>query len=214
MSSELDRHGIVAALVAALLLWAAPVAAHSLESLEQDLLAKEKYVQIVDQPAPDFSLLDADGRAVRLSDLRGKVVVLWFVYQRCPDVCPLHSEAMADVQAMVNRTPMRDVVQFVAITTDPEHDAPETFAAYGAERGLDPANWTMLTSGADSPAATRDIAEQFGLKFTANATGYQMHGVVTHLIDKSGRLRARYHGLKFDPTRLVVHINALSNDDH
>jgi len=204
-------------IAAALAVWAAlavPAAAHSLEGLEQDLLAKEKFVQIVDQPAPQFALRDAEGHSVQLSDLRGNVVVLWFVYQRCPDECPLHSEAMAAVQQMVNRTPMRDLVRFVTITTDPEHDAPDSFPAYGAAHGLAPANWTMLTSGPENPTATRDIAGQFGLKFNADAGGYQVHGVVTHLIDKSGRLRARYHGLKFDPTHMVVHINALSADDH
>jgi len=202
------------ALFIALLLAPASVQAHSLESLEQDLLAREKYVQIVDMPAPAFSLTDDQGRTVRLADMRGKVVVLWFVYQRCPDVCPLHSEAIADVQAMINRTPVRDSVRFITITTDPEHDLPETFADYGASRGLDPANWTMLTSGPDKPAATREIARQFGLKFTPEGDDYQIHGVVTHLIDKSGHLRARYHGLKFNPASMVEHIKAFSNDDH
>jgi protein SCO1/2 len=61
---------------------------------------------------------------------------------------------------------------------------------------------------------TRELAERFGLKFTALEDGYQMHGVVTHLIDKSGNLRARYHGLKFNATNLIVHINALTNDYH
>jgi protein SCO1/2 len=193
---------------------AGPAQAHSLDELEQDLLAKEKYVQIVDTPAPDFTLRNAQGEVVRLTDLRGKVVVLWFIYQGCPDVCPLHSEAMAGVQAMVNRTPMRDIVEFVSITTDPAHDLPDSFADYGAARGLDSANWTMLTSGPDAPDVTRDLAQHYGMKFTQQGDGYQLHGVVTHLIDKSGRLRARYHGLKFDPTHMLVHINAFSNDDH
>lgn len=202
------------ALLVASTLGAASAQAHSLDSLEQTLQAKEKYVQIIDTPAPAFSLTDAEGNTVRLADMRGKVVVLWFIYQRCPDVCPLHSQAIADVQTMVNRTPMRDLVRFVSITTDPEHDTPESFADYGASRGLDPANWTMLTSGPSQPTATREIARQFGLLFTPQGDDYQTHGVVTHLIDKSGRLRARYHGLKFDPTNMVVHINAFSNDDH
>ncbi len=42
---------------------------------------------------------------------------------------------------------------------------------------------------------------------------HRLHGVVTHLIDKSGNLRTRYHGLKFNETNVIVHINALSNDD-
>ena len=193
---------------------AAPALSHSLDELEQDLLAKEKYVQIVDTAAPDFTLRNDRGETARLSDLRGKVVVLWFVYEGCTDTCPLHSEALAGVQAMVNRTPMRDAVEFVTITTDPANDLPDSFAGYGAAHGLDPANWTMLTSGPDALKVTRDLAQYYGLKFTQQGDGYQLHGVVTHLIDKSGRLRARYHGLMFDPTHLLAHINAFCNDDH
>ncbi len=198
---------------------APPTAAHSLKAVEEKLEAREAYVQIVDRPAPAFTLEDAAQAPVRqapirLSDLRGKVVVLWFVYARCPDVCPLHSEVLASIQDQVNRTPMRDAVEFISITTDPEHDTSEVLKNYGQTHGLDPTNWTMLTSGAKNPSDTRELAERFGLKFTAVEDGYQMHGVVTHLIDKSGNLRARYHGLKFNSTNLIVHINALTNDYH
>ncbi len=43
---------------------------------------------------------------------------------------------------------------------------------------------------------------------------FRMHGVVAHPIDESGNLRTRYHGLKFNETNMIVHINALTNDDH
>ena len=197
-----------------LFLGALPADAHSLEELETDLSAREAYVEITDRPAPDFDLLDMNGHEVRLVDFRGKVVVLYFIYTRCPDVCPLHSERIARIQQMINGTPMRDIVEFITITTDPERDTAEVMKAYGVEHGLDPVNWLFLTSGPDRPAATREIAEKYGLKFTLTEDGYQMHGVVTHLIDKSGHLRARYHSLKFNPTNLVIHINALTNDYH
>jgi protein SCO1/2 len=189
-------------------------AAHSLEELEERLKGRERYAQIVNHPAPEFRLRGLDGEAVSLADLRGKVVILWFVYTRCPDVCPLHSEALASIQEQVNQTPMRELVQFITITTDPEHDTPIVLQDYGPNHGLDPINWTVLTSGPEEPSVTREVAEKFGLKFTLGEDGYQMHGVVTHLIDKSGNLRARYHGLRFHPTNLIVHINALSNDYH
>ena len=191
-----------------------PTLAHSLEDLEENLKDKEKYAQIVNRPAPEFRFNGPVSEAVSLVDFRGKVVILWFIYTRCPDVCPLHSEVLASIQEQVNRTPMRELVQFITITTDPEHDTPELFRDYWPKHGLDPVNWTMLTSGPEEPSATRQMAEQYGLKFTPMEDGYQMHGVVTHLIDKSGNLRARYHGLKFNPTNLIVHINALTNDDH
>ena len=191
-----------------------PAVAHSLEEIEEKLNSRERYAQIVNYPAPEFMLRGLDGETVSLADLRGKVVILWFIYTRCPDVCPLHSEALASIQEQVNQTPMRELVQFITITTDPEQDTVELLKKYGLTHGLDPINWTMLTSGPEEPSATRELAEKYGLKFTLGEDGYQMHGVVTHLIDKSGNLRARYHGLKFNPTNLIVHINALSNDYH
>src|SRR5690606_15967686 len=95
----------------------APIAAaHSLDEVETMIGGTEKYFQPVEKPAPDFSLQTADGRLVRLADLRGKVVVLHFVYTSCPDVCPLHAEKIAEVQKMVNVTPMKDRVVFVTVT--------------------------------------------------------------------------------------------------
>lgn len=178
------------------------------------LNAKEFYIQFVDQPAPEFTLKNADGHVVSPADFRGKVVVLYFIYASCPDVCPLHSEKLAEIQAQINGTPMRDIVQFIAITTDPERDISTVLKDYGPAHGLDPVNWTFLTSGPEDPDATRQLAEAYGLKFTRQEDGYQMHGLVTHLIDKSGRLRARAHGLKFDDTNLIVYVNALTNDAH
>lgn len=193
----------------------APAAkAHSLETLENRLESEEPYVEIVDRAAPPFAFNDAAGDIVRLADFRGKVVVLWFVYIRCPDVCPLHSEALASIQEQVNGTPMQDQVRFVTITTDPAHDTADVLESYGPLHGLGPINWKILTSGPVNPDATRDLARRYGLEFTPAEDGYQMHGVVTHLIDKSGNLRARYHGLRFNPTSLILHINALANDFH
>lgn len=191
-----------------------PAAAHSLKELEDQLTAKEHYIQIVSQPAPDFTLQDADGRNTTLNDLRGKVVVMYFIYASCPDVCPLLSEKIANIQQQINRTPMRDIVEFVAITTDPERDTPDVLRAYGPAHGFDPVNWLFLTSGAGHPTATRDLAKVYGLEFTPMDDDSQMHGSVTHVIDKSGNLRARFHGLKFQDLNLVLYVNALTNDKH
>jgi protein SCO1/2 len=192
---------------------APPAAAHSLQDLETALGDRERYFQSIDKPAPDFALQDAAGREVRLADLRGKVMVLHFVYTSCPDVCPLHAERIAEIQSMVNQSPMKSQVEFVTITTDPRRDRGDVLPGYGRAHGLDPANWMFLTTGPDQPEdATRRLAEQFGHKFTKAADGYQTHGIVTHVIDKQGRWRASFHGLKFDPTSLVVLVNALVND--
>ena len=187
---------------------------HSLKKLESELSSREKYFQPIDKIAPAFELQDIDGRAVRLDNFHDKVVVLHFIYTRCPDVCPLHAERIAAVQEMVNQTPMKDQVQFISVTTDPENDTPEALRDYGPTHGLDPVNWIFLTSGTDRPAATRELAKRYGHKFTKTEEGYQVHGVVTHVIGREGMWRANFHGLRFAPTNLVVLVNALVNDRH
>ncbi len=190
-------------------------AAHSLKDLESRLGSREKYFQPLDKEVPGFELQDPDGRMVRLADFRDKVVILHFIYTKCPDVCPLHAERIAEIQEMVNRTPMKDQVRFISVTTDPIHDTAEVMRAYGPAHGLDPVNWLFLSGGPAMPEdTTRKLAERFGHKFMKTDEGYQIHGVVTHVIDREGRWRANFHGLKFQPTNLVVFINALVNDVH
>lgn len=192
----------------------APMAlAHSIDELETMLGDKEKFFQPVAEPAPDFKLRNADGGAVGLTDFRGKVVVLHFIYASCPDVCPLHAEKIAEVQTMVNDTPMKEQVQFVTVTTDPMNDTSQVLRDYGPAHGLDPVNWTFLTTVPDHPEdATRRLAELYGHRFDKTEDGYQMHSVVTHVIDKDGRWRANFHGLKFEPVNLVLFVNGLVND--
>jgi protein SCO1/2 len=190
------------------------VLAHSVEEVESSLGGKEKFFQKVDKPAPDFTLRDADGRSVRLAEFRDKVLVLHFVYTHCPDVCPLHARRIADIQSLVNQANMKDQVRFITITTDPTRDTPDVMREYGEAHGLDPANWLFLTTTGEQPEdATRRLAEAFGHKFTKEGDGYQMHGIVTHVIDHDGRWRGNFHGLEFDPVNMVVFVNALVNAD-
>lgn len=188
--------------------------AHSIEELEKLLSEQEFYVELTDRPAPDFSLQDAAGRQVRLRDFRGKVVILHFIYAGCKEACPLHSDLIASIQRTVNTGPLRDKVQFISITTDPERDTAEVLTAYGPAHGLDPVNWTFLTSGPARPAETRKLGERYGLEFTPTADGDFMHGVVTHVVDQNGVLRARFHGLNFDPANLVAYVDALATGDY
>ena len=144
---------------------AASAGAHSLKSVEDQLRQDERYMQLMNQPAPKFTLEDADGKQVHLDDFKDKVVVLNFVYARCKDECPLHSRFIASVQNQINQTPMREQMQFVSIATDTE-DAQATAAAmrgYAANYGLDTANWVFLYRGSAAEDATLRVAEWYGL---------------------------------------------------
>lgn len=207
------RRWLIVAMAAGLVSVTPALAHHPGEGLDKELVDRELYFQAIDRPAPAFRLATAEGAPVALQDFSDKVVVLHFVYASCPDVCPLHAEKIAEVQELIDATPMRDRVQFLTVTTDPANDTAEVLQAYGPDHGLDPANWTFLTirPGQDE-AATRDLAQSFGHKFTLTEDGYQAHGVVTHVIDRGGRWAANFHGLKFEPVNLVLYINGLTNN--
>ena len=171
-----------------------------------------KFLELTDRVAPTFTLKDADGRTVHLEDFRGKVVILNFVFASCTDVCPLHSDLIANIQEKMKG--VRDKVQFITITTHPEFDTPHILKPYGEVHGLDTSNWMFLTSGPERPTETRELAESYGLKFTPVGNGQFVLGVVTHAIDQKGMLRARYHGLRFNLVNLIVHVTALVNEYH
>ena len=148
-----NRRAALATLGAAV---AAPISAHTLPEFEDEFYAREQYFQALDKPVPDFTLSDASGKPSQPADFLGKVVILHFIYSKCTDVCPLHAEKLAEVQKMINQTPMLNMVQFISITTDPKNDTAEVLTAYGPKHGLDPVNWAFLTIAPGQPEdATR-----------------------------------------------------------
>jgi protein SCO1/2 len=162
MKMRLARSWVAAA--ALVVAGAGAARSHSLGEVETMLGDEEKYFQAIDKAAPDFSLRTAEGRVVRLADLRGKAVVLHFVYTSCSDICPLHAERTAEIQRLVNDMPMKTRVAFVTVTTDPLNDTPDVMREYGPVHGLDPVNWLFLTTTPDqSEDATRKLAESFAI---------------------------------------------------
>lgn len=191
------------------------LAHHPGTDLDKVMGSKETFFQIKNKPAPDFTLGDPNGNVVRLTDLHEKVIVLHFIYTGCPDVCPLHAEKIAEIQAMINRSPMKDMVRFITITTDPLNDTPDVLKAYGTAHGLDAANWAFLTAMPDQGEdATRTLAKAYGHKFIKTDDGYQVHGVVTHVIDRNRRWAANFHGLRFGSVNMVLYVNGLINNAH
>lgn len=196
------------------ILAAVPVSAnHPGENLDERLAEREPYFQSIDRPAPSFRLAAADGTPVSLADFADKIVVLHFIYAGCPDICPLHAEKIAEIQELIEATPMKELVQFITITTDPANDTKEVLNAYGPDHGLESSNWKFLTiNDGQEEARTRALAAEFGHKFKPLDDGLQAHGVVTHVIDQGGRWAANLYGLKFEPVNLVLYVNGLINN--
>jgi protein SCO1/2 len=91
---------------------------------------------------PEFSFTERDGRRITLSDLKGKIWIVNFIYTNCPDTCPIQSAQMKQLQDDFRS---EKELRLVSITVDPERDTPEVLTKYAARFGAHPARWLFLT---------------------------------------------------------------------
>lgn len=136
-------------------------------------------------PAADFTLT-SDAGPVRLSDLRGKVVVLFFGYTLCPDVCPTTMVRLGQAMELLGKDAER--VQVVMISVDPERDTPEKLGQYA--RAFHP-SFLGLTGTREEVDA---VASAYGIYHAkaegSSATGYLVdHTATTTVLDRGGGIR-------------------------
>jgi protein SCO1/2 len=150
---------------------------------------------LIDHKMPSFSLIDQAGKTVSLSDFQGKVVVVDFIYTRCPlpDVCPRLSANFASVSKKLRE------VEFLSITIDPQFDTPEVLSEY-ARRWKAGESWRFLTGSAEQ---IQEVAGLFGLVYWPEE-GSITHTVATAVIGKDGRLAAKIDGAGYRPDQLMA----------
>jgi len=146
-------------------------------------------------PAPDFMLTSQDGAQVTLTDFRGKVVAVTFIYTSCTSTCPVLTPMMSFVQDQLGRDFGRNIV-FVSITVDPERDTPPVLKEYATSFGANLSGWSFLTG---TPVAIRDVTRRYGVVASKNISGDVDHTFLTSIVDQHGILRLQYAGVRFDP---------------
>jgi protein SCO1/2 len=153
----------------------------------------------VGAPLPDFALTDQANRRVALSDLKGKVVAVTFIYTRCPlpDYCPRMVTNFRAVRDRFAARMDRDLV-LLTISFDPKFDTPETLAAYATSERAGGPGWHFLTG--DSANIER-VCNAFGIQYWAEE-GLITHSLQTAVIDRDGRLAATVEGKDFSPRQL------------
>jgi protein SCO1/2 len=142
--------------------------------------------------APPFELTDQDGAPRSLASLRGKAVLLDFVYAHCPGPCPILTGTHVRAQKVLPAE-ARGKVWFVSVTLDPERDTPEALRRYGLARGADLSSWSFLTGPRESVEA---VIARYGVGKLPAPGGEIQHVVVSFLIDPEGRIAKRYFGLE------------------
>jgi protein SCO1/2 len=132
-----------------------------------------------------FSLRDQSGKQLSLASLRGKYVILTFLYTRCPDVCPLIADQLN--LALTRLGPARRNVRVLAVSVDPRHDTRAAVRRYVAEHRLLP-QFRYLTGTRAQLAPVWRAYHVAAMQYTGgvNHSAYEM------LIDQSGRGRVIY----------------------
>lgn len=136
--------------------------------------------------AQNFTLTGANNTEVSLSDYRGKLIILYFGYTFCPDVCPATLSSVSKAMKLLGSK--ADKVQFIMISVDPERDTPDRLAEYVAH--FDP---TFIGVTGD-PDKLAQIAALYGIYFQKHegtaATGYLVdHTATMMVIDQDGYLK-------------------------
>jgi len=136
--------------------------------------------------ARKLELTDADGKPRSLADWRGKVIVVFFGYTQCPDVCPTTMAELAQIRTQLGAD--GDRLETVFVTIDPERDTPEVLKAYVANFGP---NVVALRGNAEQTAAAAKEFKVFYAKVPGKTAGsYTMdHTAASYIFDKEGRLR-------------------------
>lgn len=152
------------------------------------------------------SLTDQDGRTFRFSPLRGRILVLNFIFTGCSSTCPLQTRKVVEAQQGLPAE-LRNQVHFVSMTIDPLNDTPEVLKDFALKMGADLKNWSFVTG------SRLDIdmlsAQMMVFDPRKKAPRPADHSALIWLIDGEGRVMQRYSSDLLDSKRLMHEITQL-----
>ncbi len=136
--------------------------------------------------AKDFELTDHNGQVRHLTDFKGKVVVMFFGFTQCPDVCPTSMAELAEVKQLLGKD--GDRLQGLFVTVDPERDTAEVLKAYMGN--FDPTFLALYTTPEKLAALAKDYKVYYKKVEGKTPTSYTMdHSAGSYIYDPQGNLR-------------------------
>ena len=157
-------------------------------------------------PVPGFELVDQAGRPVVFSELGDLVLIVDFIYTRCPGPCPVQTSRQVALQRRIPEA-LRGRVRFLSLSLDPEYDRPAELERYAKARAADLSNWSFLTGPSETLA---ELARAYGVGSLRKEDGSIDHTLVTFLVH-DGRLLERYLTKPGVEERLLADVVALAS---
>lgn len=174
---------------------AAPSAPAEVLDLAQALRASQ--AAIGRQPA-DYTLLDRRGKPVRLSEYRGKPLLVSFIYTGCFQVCPTNTRSLHQAVQNLGQLVGYDKFNVVSIGFNQPFDTPEAMRAFAAQAGVSLANWEFLSP---HRSIVEPLTRDFGFSYVANAAGFD-HMLEVTVLDAEGRIYTQIYGERMTPDQL------------
>ena len=160
-----------------------------------------------------YELVDQDENPVQFPDTyTGKVILVGYVYTHCPDICPMITYNMRDIQ---RELPDEEEFMLVSISFDPERDTPEILHEYAENYKLGQDNWRLLTGNTEEVDEVLETLEISTLKtptkFTEDgkARYYIDHTDRVTLVDRNGNVRNTYVGSSMNQEQIISDIHKL-----
>jgi len=162
--------------------------------------------------APDFVLTDQDGKVVRGADLRGRVLLVSFVFTTCNGTCPATTHRMSMVaQALQDHGLFKaGRVRLVSITLDPARDTPAALRRYLRLYDADPGHWSFLTG---ERRQVEKVVASWGMWVRPAAGGQLDHPSRVFLVDPRGRVREIYSLAFFKPAWVLEDVRLLLREN-
>ena len=142
------------------------------------------------EPVPDFTLTTQAGKPLSRADLRGKVVLVGFIFTTCNGSCPATTARMSQVQQELKTHGLADRVRLLSISLDPTRDKPEVLRNYMRLYDAAPDNWDFLTG---EPDAVAKVVAAWGMWAKPAPNGQLDHPSRIFLVDPHGRVREIYN---------------------
>lgn len=161
----------------------------------------------VGEAVPEFQGYDQNGAAFKLSKLRGKPVLLTFIYTRCPlpDYCIRMSSNFAEIEKRLKQEQpaIFSKLQVVSVSIDPEFDKPPVLKQYAKNYGAQVfPNWHFVSG---KPEDVRKFANFFGLSYFPE-NNQITHSLRTALIAPDGKITALYSGNQWKPEEVLAQL--------
>ena len=167
--------------------------------------AVAKSQEAIGRKVGDHALTASDGRAIRLSDFRGKPLVVSFVYTGCFQVCPTTTKFLGEAVGAARKAVGDESFNVLTIGFNLPFDSPTAMREFALKQGLGDARWTFATP---SPDTLDTLAREMGFQWVPTAAGFD-HLTQATILDRDGRVFRQVYGDSFELPMFVAPLREL-----